>query len=160
MHIENLKTSITLNVQLMPGIQNIVYDYCHSSKQMRVLVDGLLIKVLNGEVAINAFNSVKSYKADDTPLQRKIKIAVAKAWGFPFENLAERIRKPEVKEYRQIVMWWMKHNTVLCDREIAQFCGKYEHATVIHAAKYIDSMRDTDKKIAGKVELFLKAVAA
>lgn len=158
MNIENLNTTIALAVHLMPGISDIVYKYNHKEKKLTVLVNNQLIKVISGDTAQNSFNSIKSYRPDDDAIERKVKVAVSEAWGFPFENLAVRTRVPETKEYRQIVMWWMKHNTIKSDAEIGSFCGGYEHATVLNAAKRISEWIDNDKKVVDKVELFLKAI--
>ena len=47
----------------------------------------------------------------------------------------ERNRKNENRMRRQALMWWMRKHTNMTHREIGNFFGNYNHATVCNAVK-------------------------
>jgi hypothetical protein len=82
---------------------------------------------------------------------------VAKIWGIPEEALKTKTRKRTIVEPRQVVMWFRKKNTKESLAEIGERYGK-DHATVLHAVKTVNNLKETDKEFRRKVELAQKRI--
>lgn len=77
---------------------------------------------------------------------------VADFYNLSTEQIKQFTRKGEIKEARQICMWWRFTQTKATLEEIGGiFSNKsrpagMDHATVLHATKTIKNYRETDKK--------------
>jgi hypothetical protein len=69
-------------------------------------------------------------------------------------------RKREIVLARQMAMVMAKKLTKYPLRTIGLEYGKKDHATVLHAVKTVNNLRDTDKKIRGEYEDLYKIVKA
>lgn len=83
--------------------------------------------------------------------------AVARKCYLNVDDLMIKTRKREVVECRQIAMWMMKRYTKLSLAAIGAYFTKpdgtvFDHATVLHACKTVNNLRETDKTFRVKFE--------
>jgi chromosomal replication initiator protein len=76
------------------------------------------------------------------PGLNQIEDAVSKFYGIDKKNLLLKTRKREVVLCRQICMWWRKNNTKESLSVIGSRYGKFDHATVSHAAKTVNNLKN------------------
>ena len=86
-----------------------------------------------------------------------IEQVVCKKYEIPVSSLNIRTRKRVIKEARQICMWWRCRNT---KESLASIGARYtdrsgrpfDHATVLHAKKTVDNLKETDKEFRQTIE--------
>lgn len=79
------------------------------------------------------------------------------------EDLRLRTRKREIVEARQIAMWMMHHYTKLSLAVIGAYFTKpdktvFDHATVLHAIRTVNNLRESNKEFRDKFETVKLAV--
>lgn len=67
--------------------------------------------------------------------------------GQTLENVQSRVRKREIVQTRQLIMYFSKKYTHASLAIIGTKCGNKDHATVLHACKTIESLSHADKYI-------------
>lgn len=76
--------------------------------------------------------------------------------GIEIQRIKEKNRKREIVEARQIAMWMMNSYTRLSLSAIGAYFEseghKFDHATVLHAIKTVNNLRETDKDFREKFE--------
>ena len=87
----------------------------------------------------------------------KIQDIVCKHFSVPMEILHSKSRKREIVQARQIAMYLSKVYTKNSLQVIGHEIGDRDHATVLHACKTVNNLRDTDKTFKANLkELELK----
>lgn len=70
-----------------------------------------------------------------------------------------RTRKREIVQARQLSMYFAKKYTKLPLSLIGAYCGNKDHATVLHACKQIENLRQTDRYMRTMVEELTKKLS-
>ncbi len=73
-------------------------------------------------------------------------------FGMPVDALQTKTRKREVVQARQIAMYFSKSLTKYSLASIGAQIGNKDHATVLHACKTVNNLKDTDKNFRQYVE--------
>lgn len=76
--------------------------------------------------------------------------------GIGQELMRSKVRVRHVVFCRQMCMVFIYKMTVLTSTQTGQLCGDKDHATVLHAVRTIDNLRDTDRRIRGQVAAITK----
>ena len=71
---------------------------------------------------------------------------------LPVETIQDTSRKREVVQARQLSMYFAKKITKSSLAVIGMQCGNKDHATVLHACKTIDNLRQTDRHMRAMVD--------
>ncbi|MBR6844493.1 MAG: chromosomal replication initiator protein DnaA [Bacteroidales bacterium] len=71
---------------------------------------------------------------------------------LPLESIMQTSRKREIVQARQLSMYFAKKITKASLSVIGLQCGNKDHATVLHACKTIENLRQTDRNIRAMVE--------
>jgi len=61
-------------------------------------------------------------------------------------------RKRDIVQARQLAMYLIKKYTEHSLAQIGRFCGDKDHATVLHACRTVENMKDTDKNFKERLE--------
>lgn len=81
-----------------------------------------------------------------------IQKVVSDYFDLPIEMLKSKTRKREVVQARQIAMFFAKKMTKASLASIGAHCGGKDHATVLHACRTVNDLRETDKRFRGYLE--------
>ena len=73
-------------------------------------------------------------------------------FNMPVETLQAKTRKREIVQARQIAMYFSKSLTKYSLASIGAQIGSKDHATVLHACKTVNNLKDTDKNFRQFVE--------
>ncbi|SHE66019.1 chromosomal replication initiator protein DnaA [Mariniphaga anaerophila] len=73
-------------------------------------------------------------------------------FNMPVESLQTKTRKREIVQARQITMYFSKTLTKYSLASIGAQIGNKDHATVLHACKTVNNLKDTDKNFRQYVE--------
>lgn len=73
-------------------------------------------------------------------------------FNVPAEMLKSTTRKREIVQARQISMFFSKNLTKYSLAIIGSQIGDKDHATVLHACKVINNLRDTDKHFKAQID--------
>ncbi|RIH63477.1 chromosomal replication initiator protein DnaA [Mariniphaga sediminis] len=73
-------------------------------------------------------------------------------FNMPVESLQTKTRKREIVQARQITMYFSKSLTKYSLASIGAQIGNKDHATVLHACKTVNNLKDTDKNFRQYVE--------
>ena len=73
-------------------------------------------------------------------------------FNMPVDSLQARTRKREIVQARQLAMYFSKSLTKSSLASIGAQIGKKDHATVLHACKTVNNLKDTDKNFKFFVE--------
>ncbi len=150
------------------SIGNDVLDYLAENITANVReLEGALISLLaqatfNNDVEIDMEHaqdivSKMSKTVNRTISIDKIQDIVCKHFSVPMEVLHSKSRKREIVQARQIAMYLSKVYTKNSLQTIGQEIGSRDHATVLHACKTVNNLRDTDKTFKANLkELELK----
>jgi chromosomal replication initiator protein len=96
------------------------------------------------EIALNAcMQMIASKNKRYVKLTPEKILKVLTRAGVKFSPNKTRIRP--IVEDRQIVMYFLRKKTNLSFQEIGNFCGGFDHATVLYAVRAIENLRDTNK---------------
>lgn len=131
--IEHLAYSITDNVRELEGAIVSIQAYESYNKQS---VDINIAKQI-----IDKY--VKNNKQDISIEQ--IKKMVSDTMQVSIEKMNSKTRKREVTQARQLAMYFSKQHTQASLVNIGKQCGNRDHATVLHAIKTINNLKETDK---------------
>lgn len=71
---------------------------------------------------------------------------VSEYFQLSIEELQSKTRKRHVVQARQLAMFFAKKYTKLSLANIGKSIGKRDHATVLHACKTVDNLKETDKQ--------------
>lgn len=71
---------------------------------------------------------------------------------LPVESIQQTSRKREIVQARQLSMYFAKKITKSSLAVIGAQCGNKDHATVLHACKQIENLRQTDRYMRNMVE--------
>ena len=74
-----------------------------------------------------------------------IQKVVSDYFNMPVELMKSKTRKREIVQARQISMYFSKKLTKSSLASIGMQCGGKDHATVLHACKTVNNLKDTDK---------------
>ena len=67
-------------------------------------------------------------------------------FNISVEQINAKTRKREIVQARQLSMFFAKKHTKLALSTIGDYCGKKDHATVLHACRTITNLYETDKQ--------------
>jgi chromosomal replication initiator protein len=67
-------------------------------------------------------------------------------FDMPLELLKSKTRKREIVQARQLSMYFSKQLTKNSLASIGQQCGNKDHATVLHACRTVNNLKETDKR--------------
>ncbi len=81
-----------------------------------------------------------------------IQKVVCDYFDMPLELLKSKTRKREIVQARQLSMYFSKQLTKNSLASIGQQCGNKDHATVLHACRTVNNLRETDKRFRTYVE--------
>ena len=81
-----------------------------------------------------------------------IQKVVCDTLSLPVESIQQTSRKREIVQARQLSMYFAKKITKSSLAVIGMQCGNKDHATVLHACKTIENLRQTDRYIRGLVD--------
>ncbi len=81
-----------------------------------------------------------------------IQKVVCDSLDLPVESIQMKSRKREIVQARQLSMYFAKKITKSSLAVIGMQCGNKDHATVLHACKTIENLRQTDRYIRGLVD--------
>ena len=73
-------------------------------------------------------------------------------FNMPVESIQNKTRKREIVQARQITMYFSKNLTKYSLATIGAQIGNKDHATVLHAYKTVNNLKDTDKNFRQYVE--------
>lgn len=77
--------------------------------------------------------------------------AVLYVYGVEFAAIDNRNRKHEVKEVRQVIMYFLAKFTKITLKDIAAiFTSKFDHSTVIHNRDAVQGWLETDDELYAK----------
>ena len=151
-------TQLTPEVHLLPGIGTIEYLYDAKTKHLTVNVANNEVRVVEGTEARRIYFDVVGMNDEAEPIVVKLNAACTKAWKIPFAVFTDKTRKEEVKDRRQIIMWWLRSSTDFSYRKIGSYFGNFDHSTVLHAFNRIEAMKLTDNAIKSDLNLFETAI--
>jgi chromosomal replication initiation ATPase DnaA len=140
-------TQLSPEVHLLPGIGTIEYLYDAKAKHLTINVANNEVRVVEGSEARRIYFDVVGMNDEAEPIVVKLNAACTKAWKIPFAVFTDKTRKEEVKDRRQIIMWWLRSSTDFSYRKIGSYFGNFDHSTVLHAFNRIEGMRTTDAAI-------------
>jgi len=81
-----------------------------------------------------------------------IQKVVCDSLDLPVESIQQTSRKREIVQARQLSMYFAKKITKSSLAVIGMQCGNKDHATVLHACKQIENLRQTDRYIRNLVD--------
>ena len=88
-----------------------------------------------------------------------IQKVVCDSLDLPVESIQMTSRKREIVQARQLSMYFAKKITKSSLAVIGMQCGNKDHATVLHACKTIENLRQTDRHIRSLVDELEKKLA-
>lgn len=141
----------------LPGIGQLQYLYNHKLKQLQLYISGKLFETYTGDLALKINDEIIVMKDELSPYEQMIDRKAKIAFGHGIEILRMRTRKQEIKEERQMAMWWVKKTSTFSLAKIGALLGYYDHATVLNAIKVVNNLRDTDVEFRLKLERFINA---
>lgn len=77
---------------------------------------------------------------------------VCEYFGLPSDVLQTKTRKREIVQARQIAMYFSKSLTKSSLSTIGSIIGGKDHATVLHACKTVNNLKDTDKRFKSQID--------
>ena len=81
-----------------------------------------------------------------------IQKVVCDSLNLPVDSIQQTSRKREIVQARQLSMYFAKKITKSSLAAIGMQCGNKDHATVLHACKTIENLRQTDRHIRSLVD--------
>ena len=103
------------------------------------------------DLASNLINKLIKNSRRELSIEYISKV-VCDYFNMPVDSLQTKTRKREVVQARQIVMFFSKNLTKHSLASIGAMIGKKDHATVLHACKTVNNLRETDKSFRQYVE--------
>jgi len=78
-----------------------------------------------------------------------IRTVVSKYTMIPEDDIGIKTRKREIVQARQLCMYFAKWMTSMSLTSIGETYGDKDHATVLHACRTVENLRETDRKYRG-----------
>ncbi len=129
------------------------YIASHVSNNVREL-EGALVSLLAQsmlnkreitlELAAKLINKLVKNSKRELSIEYISKV-VCDYFNMPVESLQAKTRKREIVQARQIAMYFSKSLTKYSLASIGAQIGSKDHATVLHACKTVNNLKDTDK---------------
>ena len=132
--IEYIAKSIKTNIRELEGI--IISLIAHASFGHKEINLELTREIVQNYVK----QTKKTYSID------KIQEIVGKYFNVEVEDIQSKSRKRDIVQARQFAMYFAKKITKKPYTEIGKSIGNRNHATVLHACKTIDGLKDVDKE--------------
>lgn len=132
--IEYLAQSITTNVRELEGAR--LSLVAQSSFNKREINIDLARKMIDKFV----INTTKEVSMD------YIQKVVCDYFNISAEVLNSSRRQRSIVQARQLVMYFAKEYTKSSLANIGNYCGNRDHATVLHALRTVNNLRETDKQ--------------
>lgn len=85
-------------------------------------------------------------------ITRIIDQTVSEVMKIPVDMLRKRTRKRDIVYPRHLAMFFYQRKTQMTCGEIGENLGGYDHATVLHAFKNVNNLRETDPEFRKKFE--------
>ncbi|MBT3384201.1 MAG: chromosomal replication initiator protein DnaA [Prolixibacteraceae bacterium] len=136
------------------------YIASHVSNNVREL-EGALVSLLaqsmlnkreiSLELAAKLINKLVKNSKRELSIEYISKV-VCDYFNMPVETLQAKTRKREIVQARQIAMYFSKSLTKYSLASIGAQIGSKDHATVLHACKTVNNLKDTDKNFRQFVE--------
>jgi chromosomal replication initiator protein len=136
-------------------ISNEILEYIasHISNNIREL-EGALVSLLaqstlnrkeiSIELASEMINKLVKNSVRELSIDYISKV-VCDYFNMPVDSLQAKTRKREVVQARQLAMYFSKNMTKSSLASIGSQIGNKDHATVLHACKTVNNLRETDK---------------
>ena len=148
------KDGITLSDEVLEYIAS------HVSNNVREL-EGALVSLLAQsmlnkreitlELAAKLINKLVKNSKRELSIEYISKV-VCDYFSMPVDVLQAKTRKREIVQARQIAMYFSKSLTKYSLASIGAQIGSKDHATVLHACKTVNNLKDTDKNFRQYVE--------
>ncbi len=148
------KDGITLSDEVLEYIAS------HVSNNVREL-EGALVSLLAQsmlnkreitlELAAKLINKLVKNSKRELSIEYISKV-VCDYFNMPVDVLQAKTRKREIVQARQIAMYFSKSLTKYSLASIGAQIGSKDHATVLHACKTVNNLKDTDKNFRQYVE--------
>ncbi|MEN8117940.1 MAG: chromosomal replication initiator protein DnaA [Bacteroidota bacterium] len=138
--LEYIASHVTNNVRELEGA--LVSLLAQSMLNKREITLELAAKLINKLVK----NSKRELSIE------YISKVVCDYFSMPVEALQAKTRKREIVQARQIAMYFSKSLTKYSLASIGAQIGSKDHATVLHACKTVNNLKDTDKNFRQFVE--------
>jgi len=138
--LEYIASHVNNNVRELEGA--LVSLLAQSMLNKREITLGLTAKLINKLVK----NSHRELSIE------YISKVVCDYFNMPVESLQTKTRKREIVQARQITMFFSKSLTKYSLASIGAQIGNKDHATVLHACKTVNNLKDTDKNFRQYVE--------
>jgi chromosomal replication initiator protein len=148
------KDGITLSEEVMEYIAS------HVTNNVREL-EGALVSLLAQsmlnkreitlELAAKLINKLVKNSKRELSIEYISKV-VCDYFSMPVDALQTKTRKREIVQARQIAMYFSKSLTKYSLASIGAQIGSKDHATVLHACKTVNNLKDTDKNFRQFVE--------
>ncbi len=154
LHRKVYKDGITLSDEVLEYIAS------HVSNNVREL-EGALVSLLAQsmlnkreitlELAAKLINKLVKNSKRELSIEYISKV-VCDYFSMPVDVLQAKTRKREIVQARQIAMYFSKSLTKYSLASIGAQIGSKDHATVLHACKTVNNLKDTDKNFRQYVE--------
>jgi chromosomal replication initiator protein len=138
--IEYIASNITNNIRELEGA--LISLLAHSTLNKKEITLELtsemvdkLVKSTRKEISIDYIQKI-----------------VCEYFGLPSDVLQTKTRKREIVQARQIAMFFSKSMTKSSLSTIGSIIGGKDHATVLHACKTVNNLKDTDKRFKSQIE--------
>jgi chromosomal replication initiator protein len=138
--LEYIASHVTNNVRELEGA--LVSLLAQSMLNKREITLDLTAKLINKLVK----NSRRELSIE------YISKVVCDYFNMPVESLQAKTRKREIVQARQLTMYFSKNLTKYSLASIGAQVGNKDHATVLHACKTVNNLKDTDKNFRQYVE--------
>jgi len=132
--VEHIAYSISSNVRELEGA--LISIVAQSSLNKREITLELARQMIDKYVKSNKKEISIDY----------IQKVVSDYFDIPVEKINSKTRKREVVQARQLSMYFSKRFTKSSLSTIGLHCGNKDHATVLHACRTVNNLKETDKQ--------------
>ena len=138
--VEHIAYSINSNVRELEGA--LISIVAQSSLNKREITLELAKQMIDKYVKSNKKEISIDY----------IQKVISDYFDIPVEKINSKTRKREVVQARQLSMYFSKRFTKSSLSTIGLHCGNKDHATVLHACRTVNNLRETDKQFREYIE--------
>lgn len=128
----------------MPGLGLIEYIYCRELNELTINMGGQQVACYYGDEAFQLYRDLVVAGEAESEEEKQVLRMINDAFNLTITQLKQRTRKREIVQVRQLGMWWLKNNSKLSLAAIGGIFGGFDHATVLHACKTVDNLRETN----------------
>jgi len=132
--VEHIAYSISSNIRELEGA--LISIVAQSSLNKREITLELARQMIDKYVKSNKKEISIDY----------IQKIISDYFDIPVEKINSKTRKREVVQARQLSMYFSKRFTKSSLSTIGLHCGNKDHATVLHACRTINNLKETDKQ--------------